>query len=516
LQNKLQATAAKLVEVSDGTVSESMDDRNGLDASFKYLTQESAILMLQKLPINQYVEFVNRNMEEHAIHDTLSFIKLVTDQIMYEFRSQGLAKDRKSSKYLKYKALPAVQNLAEMICSPAVSVGAALLFDGTVQIPRIEETFEDVATRLLPESEFSSIEQLLSAATILIGTEFSFEPIVRKFARLVFKNRGTISTRPTTKGETAITPFSQFFGIHYIDQKPVSQFFSEEGLLQFMNMIEAESLGLIQILINAPQKSIDGKLIIDLEPFFGEGLRLFEFFMPREHASLDPNPKARMSWDFIRLNVLQVTIEKYLIPFLRSDLKSELLRLGKEVIADKVALSFEKRLSYGPCEPYFEDNREFLTRTLLNCPGRFCYSKVASLFVTQDRTPGLHMACVDSNGVLVAHQVIAPQSMGQKKDKIKAFLYDNRPELVVINSSAASLGREISGLVGKQILEEITETIELDRQLRRSQSNRDGFDDNNEEEDEEDDERNRKYSPNVFSASFLDTFFKFSIGCDLK
>jgi transcriptional accessory protein Tex/SPT6 len=495
VREKIHANITKLLNLSNSTEAEL--DREPLDAAFKNISISSASEILKKFPVSQYFAFLSQNMEEVALSDTIIYMKLIIDSVQSKNSiNEGLELDlskkerNKSSKYFKYKTMPSVQSFVDSICASSEAIGAALLYDGNVDIPNVIRTVEEVAEEIrMTTNNFSSNEQLLSAATIVVGTELSLEPSVRKTARVIFRNHGTISTRPTPAGKTAITPFSQFFGIHYLEQKPIKLFFQKEGLMQFMNIIEAESLGLIEVLVNPPQKLVANKLSTDLDPFFSG---FFHLFMPREPATMAQNPAARQSWDMIRLNVLGTIVEKYLIPFLKSDLRSELLRRGKEVISDAVAKEFEKRLNLGPCEPFYEDNREFITRKLLSCPERFVYSKVAGLYAGTDKNSGLCMACVDSNGVLLAHQTIASQSMGQKKDKIKAFLYDNRPDLVVINSGGGGLSREIHRLIMKEILDEISETVELDRQLRRSQASQGILD-----LDEEDEELNVKYSPNV-------------------
>ena len=55
----------------------------------------------------------------------------------------------------------------------------------------------------------------------LIYQEMSAEPGVRNEFRKIIREKSTISTLPTAKGVATITPFSEHFGIHYLERKPV-------------------------------------------------------------------------------------------------------------------------------------------------------------------------------------------------------------------------------------------------------------------------------------------------------
>jgi hypothetical protein len=519
----LTSSLQKLANDSDPSFRSYSNDDNSSELFLPFLRKIDKFAALEishDFSVSQYLQFIDRYCNETSIHDCMTFFRLIIDgfSLANSITVGGGGEDGGNSRkdgnirnfrYFKYKKIPSVRSLTRLICVNACQMGSALLNNTDVEIPEVAKKWEEEASGYLSSafnsegsSAFSSISQLLTACTIVIGTEISNEPVVRHFARQVFRSRGSISTSPTSLGKSTITPYSQYYGIHVIENKPISQFFTKRGLLLFMSMIEAESLGLIEISINAPQRQESAeKYVQDLSPLF-EKLRLFQLMMPPPTSRKDD---IKISWDFIRLQVLQVTIEKYLLPFLKADVRSELMKLGKEAIADEACSEFSKRLKSGPCGPFYEDTREFSMRSLLSCPNRFIYASVVSLYVTQDASPSLHMACVDINGVITAHGVIASQSMGQKKDKIKTFLYDNQPGCVVINSSGGSLSREVLNMINSSIISEISEMIDLDRRLKRQAMN---MDDNDEEEEEE---ANSKYTPQVilFMTSFFFFFAKF-------
>ena len=64
--------------------------------------------------------------------------------------------------------------------------------------------------------------------------------------------------------------------------------------------------------------------------------------------SEDPYPDSRLSWDRLRMSILEVCIEKHLVPSLELDSRRELVRIGREAIIEEVRTFFSKIL--------FEDN----------------------------------------------------------------------------------------------------------------------------------------------------------------
>jgi hypothetical protein len=45
---------------------------------------------------------------------------------------------------------------------------------------------------------------------------------------VLYKDRSTVSTRPTPKGLLAINPFSEMFGIQHLCRKPLKEFYQGE------------------------------------------------------------------------------------------------------------------------------------------------------------------------------------------------------------------------------------------------------------------------------------------------
>ena len=77
------------------------------------------------------------------------------------------------------------------------------------------------------------------------------------------------------------------------------------------------------------------------------------------------------------------------------------------------------------------------------------------------------MAYVNKDGVLRAHDLIPAQALNQKDERIKRFLVENRPDLVVINASGAGAARSTAIVVEKNILKEVEEEVRRRDQARR-------------------------------------------------
>jgi hypothetical protein len=107
-------------------------------------------------------------------------------------------------------------------------------------------------------------------------------------SKRTFLERARVTTRPTEKGVQAISPFSEWFGLHMLVEKPLKQFFDhhhncygpsgsgginamcvmrtgESGRSLFLRLVEAEKLGLIKIDISLPED--DETFIVDVGLF---------------------------------------------------------------------------------------------------------------------------------------------------------------------------------------------------------------------------------------------------------
>jgi transcription elongation factor SPT6 len=328
---------------------------------------------------------------------------------------------------------------------------------------------------------FRSVEHVRRALLVVLPTEFSMEPSVRSMLRQAYGHMGSISTRPTAKGVSVITPFSEYFGLHYIDCKPLREFYVGEDRTLFIRMVEAERMGLITITINPPldesaSRNFNGSdpvrdaaepLAVDWSRlFFGE-VNIMVQFMPSKLLSAEANVAVRESWDSLRLKCIQSCVQDFLFPTLVGEVRRELVRIGKETIVEQATANFGKLLSVGPYMPPYQDSRERVKDTLRACPFRPFYATVVSIFVSVGRDEPLCMAYVNSDGVLRAHDYLPAQALNQKSQRIRRFLVENKPDLIVVNASGGAASRSTCTLVEKNILREVEEEVKRRDAARR-------------------------------------------------
>ena len=107
----------------------------------------------------------------------------------------------------------------------------------------------------------------------------------------------------------------------------------------------------------------------------------------------DPAPSAaRQSWDSFRLEVVRRCVDLTLLPSLQTELRRDLVRLGREAVIEEAALNFETMLRVGPYRRPNLDRREKVKELLLASPrtpgGQH---SVVCIYISQDRGQNMHM-----------------------------------------------------------------------------------------------------------------------------
>jgi hypothetical protein len=145
-----------------------------------------------------------------------------------------------------------------------------------------------------------------------------------------YKGKATISTKPTERGLSSINPFSQLFGIHYLDRKPLNEFFKGKDRTLFLRLMDAEKNGLITVTVDPPMMLTTSGWEKDLHPFLNDANLMMQM-IPSVPMEDEPYPVARESWDRLRLGILETCIERYLIPSLEQEIRRDLVRIGKHM-----------------------------------------------------------------------------------------------------------------------------------------------------------------------------------------
>lgn len=460
-------------------------------------------------PPDRYMAIVKDSVDDQELRDVIAFWRLVSQNSEADENGGGgpaaeetqpetgesqledgprrtLSKKAlrlRKDEYARLKNNAAVREFIEQMCLPVHAFGDALRHGFRPNVPQTPEArVEDFVQALLPRApQFRDEQAFLRAVRVVVSTELSREPSVRSFVRDSYKRLATVSTRPTAKGKAIISPFHELFGLHYLDNKPLSDFFQGEDRLHFIRLVEAEREGLLSITMELPtiKRVVEGGTsdgaaqeveIVDIATFLKE---VVLNFMPKQSVHEDMHPQSRQSWDRERLMCLQACVDQQLVPSLQAELRRELVRVGKEVIVQQAADNFSALLTAGPFVPPYQDVRERVKDTLRACPNRPFYATVASIFINLGRQEPLCMAFVNRDGVLRAHDLVPSQAMNQKDDRIKRFLVENRPDLVVINASGAGAARSTAITVERSILKEVEEEVRR-RDLARREGRMEG------------------------------------------
>lgn len=445
-------------------------------------------------PPDRYMAIVKDSVDDQELRDVILFWRLLSQNAEADAagaagaESQPESADSQSSEavqrkhsskkalhlrrdqYARYKNNAVLREFIEQMCLPVHEFGDALRHGFRPDVPQTPEArCEDFVRALLPRApQFRDEQQFLSAARVVVGTELSHEPSVRGFVRDSYKRLAMVSTRPTAKGKAVITPFHELFGLHFLDRKPLTDFYQGTDRVLFIRLIEAEREGLITITMDLPTI----KRVVESSSGSGSGAQEVEIvdiatflkevvlnFLPKQSMHEDLHPQSRSSWDRERLLCLQTCVDQQLVPSLQAEIRRELVRVGKEVIVQQAADNFSAMLAMGPYIPPYQDVRERIKDTLRACPSRPFYGTVASIFVSLGRHEALCMAFVNKDGVLRAHDLIPSQALNQKDERIKRFLIENRPDLIVINASGAGAARSTAVGIEKSILKEVEEEI---------------------------------------------------------
>jgi hypothetical protein len=309
-----------------------------------------------------------------------------------------------------------------------------------------------------------------------------------------------VSTRPTEKGLATITAFSELFGLHYLDRKPIRDFLYGKDRSLFLKLFDAERNGLISITINPPESRRAPVQNTETEPLartvhlFLDEKRFFHFLVPSIDTQRDRYPDSRRRWDELRIEVLKIMLEKHLFPALLDEMKRELLKASREAALEEISSSFAAKLQVGPYQAPVDNTREYYKALLLNTPKPTRFRTAVGIYQASSEREPMYLCLVDSDGLLRMHTVVPDVlSLPKKHEAIKKFIVEHEPQLVVLNSSAGSLSLQLLNSLEKTLLAEIQEQVREKRRMKMAGQSRDSDD----EEDEEEEDRFRPYSPSV-------------------
>lgn len=482
------------------------DDSEGRNADLPY-SPEIATEVLRLFPKERYQPIIEGAATEAELKDITAYLNMyiVAASSAHPSQSTRSVPSAKKDRYFKLCSIPRIREFLEQISVPVSELGDALRYGFKIDPPETPSVaITDLAMDYVPLDSMivNDENEVIKAATFILATELSTEPNVRRIARSVFRDRATISTRPTPKGVGIINPFNELFGLHYLNKKPVKDFYVGKDRTLFIRLLEAKSQGLIEVTIHPPER--DAK--IDLEAFLLP-TGILATFLPKIPDTEDPNVFTRPGYDEFRKNVLNECFQTHLIPLLIAEVKRDLLRVGREAIIEESAAKFEKMLSHGPFRPApFEDNQSGslyfgnndIKNLLSSCPLRPFYGTVMSIYLSAGERQPIFMAYVDKNGVLRAHETLPEKALNTKGERLRSFILEHLPDVIVLNASGGMASRGTESMLAKNTLREVERTLEVKRRERKQlREHKFGRYDDDEEDDDDDDSLPKSYKPSV-------------------
>lgn len=249
-------------------------------------------------------------------------------------------------------------------------------------IPTPPESPGDIAENYIGK-EFPTVEDVMKGARHIAACKIAAEPNVRKIIRELYRQTALLYTEATAKGREEIDEFHYCHGLQYITQMPVLEIFKSGDL--WLRLARAEKEGLVSVSITN-EKAQD--LIDPMEPIF-----------------LLPNSDANEEWQTQRHQILEESVNFFMIPSFETELKRDLLVAARDVVVNRCGDSIRQRLSVRPYEP--ADGVD-------PC--------IVSIWVDSSRDSIAHIVALDENGEMI--------------DKTEAYC---RREIKYIQSLSATL-----------------------------------------------------------------------------
>ena len=388
--------------------------------------------------------------------------------------------------YTRFRKLAGIRVLINKIFLAVCDMGDAVRHSIATELPPTipggVQELEELCSELIDNEVVNSSEQAKKAMTTVVACELAAEPMVKNAVRQKYRAITTISTQPTAKGLLEITPFNEFFGLHWLERKPLSDFLRYDKTL-FLKLLQAEKEGLLLITYKHP---LDDAGSADVFPYF-EDIGFVQNWFPKQTPELDEYPEMRGALDLLRFDAFAVAIKSYLLPALQDEVRRDMIRIGRETIVEEATANFQKMLAVGPYKPPVMDPRDEMRDMLVMCPYRPFYATVVSIHVANGPREPCCMVYLDKEGVLCANEFIPSKAMGKKQEIIRKFIGLHKPDVVILNSSGGRVAKQTMGDLERKIFPKLKEVHEKAIQERKDQGmDYDDFDD-------EDD--NKPYEP---------------------
>ena len=233
--------------------------------------------------------------------------------------------------YTRFRRIPNFRELIEKIFVSAADMGDSLRNGMLTECPPTPTVaVEDLYGDYIDGKIAKSVADIRNALVVVMAQEIAAEPNVKEAVRMQYLFNCTLSTRPTTKGVTDITPFHELFGIHWLEGKSLMSLNYGPDKTLYPRLVQAQTEGLLKIYLTCPRTLLQSGEWgpTSLDPFLLNA-QLTDKFFPSADFSMETNRTARQELDILRYDVLEKCLRDYLLPAMETELKRELLRAGK-------------------------------------------------------------------------------------------------------------------------------------------------------------------------------------------
>ncbi|CAM9648035.1 unnamed protein product, partial [Ascophyllum nodosum] len=350
-----------------------------------------------------------------------------------------------------------LRGLANKFSMTAAQLGEVVqgLTMARYEVPTPSEPVDLVASDMAGASDtplFDSSESILRGVRHILAREISAEPRVKAKCRQIYRRFAVLSTNPTDRGREEIDAFHPLYGLHYLKQKEVGEFFLGEDRTQWLRIEKGKAEGMLTWKIHPPERSsmtVDdrGNMVdssdIDLSPFLS---LLNPTYNPGGGGGFDSlgGASVKQGWEEQRRLVVKEALVSHILPGLEMEVVSELRSAARTAIIQQASDALERRLAFGPYERQELSSFEKIIKA--DSVLKHDQMRVVGIFVSAESRDDSWAVAIDPSGSVLDHLQM-PFQRDMRAKKLKVFLKATRPHVVAVSTSAGQGSRMIMDML---------------------------------------------------------------------
>uniref|UniRef100_A0ABD2WU03 Transcription elongation factor SPT6 n=1 Tax=Trichogramma kaykai TaxID=54128 RepID=A0ABD2WU03_9HYME len=207
---------------------------------------------------------------------------------------------------------------------------------GTKEVEQDPMEASEIAKQYLGK-KFQTTEEVLKAVTLMVAIQLSRQPLLRESVRKLYRDKATITVKPTKKGLKMIDESHPIYSMKYLKEKPVKELKGDE----YLKLLVAQEDKLIELTFSDKFQTHGNTNYID------------------HVASLyqrDEFSKNVQEWNTLRKNAVNLALSDMVIPDLKKELKAILLSEAKDCVLRHCTRKMYNWIKHGP---YKVDKNDF-------------------------------------------------------------------------------------------------------------------------------------------------------------